>query len=110
MKIKYLINFIFFGFLPALQLAIAQTTPINVLVFSKTAAFRHESITAGKTALTKMSKEKGFGVSFTEDATQFNEKNLRKYNTVIFLNTTGDILNNEQQVVFERYIQAGGGN
>jgi cytochrome c len=84
-------------------------TKINVLVFSKTAAFRHQSIEAGKTALAKMAKEKGFGVSFTEDAAQFTERNLKKFSTVIFLNTTGDILNNEQQTVFERYIQAGGG-
>jgi cytochrome c len=82
---------------------------INVLVFSKTAAFRHQSIGAGKIALEKMAKEKGFSVSFTEDAMAFSELNLKKFNTVIFLNTTGDILNNEQQSVFERYIQAGGG-
>jgi cytochrome c len=82
---------------------------INVLVFSKTAAFRHQSIGAGKIALEKMAKEKGFSVSFTEDATAFSELNLKKFNTIIFLNTTGDILNNEQQSVFERYIQAGGG-
>jgi cytochrome c len=60
-------------------------------------------------ALGKMAKEHGFAISFTEDATQFNEKNLKKFNAVIFLNTTGDILNPEQQTVFERYIQAGGG-
>jgi cytochrome c len=82
---------------------------INVLVFSKTAAFRHQSIEAGKKALAKMAQAKGFGVSFTEDATQFNELNLKKYNTVVFLNTTGDVLDNEQQTYFERYIQAGGG-
>jgi cytochrome c len=82
---------------------------INVLVFSKTAAFRHQSIGAGKIALERMAKEKGFSVSFTEDASQFTELNLKKFNTLIFLNTTGDILNNEQQAVFERYIQAGGG-
>ncbi|UZR96506.1 ThuA domain-containing protein [Chondrinema litorale] len=81
----------------------------NILVFSKTEGFRHESIEAGKTALTKMAQEKGFDVSFTEDATQFNENNLKKYNTIVFLNTTGDILNDEQQTSFERYIQAGGG-
>lgn len=90
------------------NLAFAQSK-INVLVFSKTAAFRHQSIAAGKTALEKMAKEKGFGVSFTEDAAQFTEQNLKKYNSVVFLNTTGDILNNEQQNAFERYIQAGGG-
>ncbi len=87
----------------------AQTAKINVLVFSKTTAFRHQSIDAGKTALAKMAKEKGFGVSFTEDAENFNELNLKKYNAVVFLNTTGDVLNNEQQSTFERYIQAGGG-
>ncbi len=84
-------------------------TKTNVLVFSKTASFRHKSIEAGKVAFDKMAKEKGFGVSFTEDASQFTEQNLKKYNVVMFLSTTGDVLNNEQQVAFERYIQAGGG-
>ncbi|WP_460979228.1 ThuA domain-containing protein [Spirosoma knui] len=87
----------------------AQSPKINVLVFSKTAAFRHQSIEAGKKALAKMATEKGFGVSFTEDASQFTESNLKKFNTVVFLSTTGDVLNNEQQSSFERYVQAGGG-
>ena len=87
----------------------AQTKKTNLLVFSKTASFRHQSIEAGKVAFEKMAKEKGFNISFTEDATAFNELNLKKYNTVVFLSTTGDVLNNEQQSVFERYIQAGGG-
>ncbi|MFC3812169.1 ThuA domain-containing protein [Lacihabitans lacunae] len=84
-------------------------TKLNILVFSKTEGFRHQSIEAGKPALAKMAKEKGFTVSFTEDAAQFTEANLKKFNAIVFLNTTGDILNNEQQNVFERYIQAGGG-
>ncbi len=92
-----------------IQTSFAQTPKINVLVFSKTAAFRHQSIEAGKKALASMATEKGFGVSFTEDAGQLNEANLKKFNTVVFLSTTGDVLNNEQQAAFERYIQAGGG-
>ena len=91
------------------QMSFAQTSKINILVFSKTASFRHESIGAGKIALGKMAKEKGFTANFTEDAALFNELELKKYNAVVFLNTTGDVLNNEQQAVFERYIQAGGG-
>jgi cytochrome c len=106
--LKLLFKAIFMLILVSSNSLLAQTK-INVLVFSKTEAFRHQSIEAGKTALAKMAKEKGFEVSFTEDATQFSELNLKKFNTVIFLNTTGDILNNEQQSVFERYIQAGGG-
>ncbi len=88
---------------------VAQSPKKNVLVFSKTEAFRHASIGAGITALTKMSKDKGFGVKFTEDAALFNQKELSKYNAVVFLNTTGNVLNDEQQSAFERYIQAGGG-
>lgn len=110
MKVKFLLlQVLTLSFCMVFQTADAQNAKVNVLVFSKTASFRHESIAAGKTALEKMAKEKGFGVSFTEDAGQFNERNLKKYNTVVFLNTTGDVLTNEQQVAFERYIQAGGG-
>lgn len=81
----------------------------KLMVFSKTEGFRHESINAGKDALLKMSKEKDFDVTFTEDADQFNDKELKKYSAVVFLNTTGDVLNGAQQNSFERYIQAGGG-
>lgn len=111
---KQLVNMARLAFVQAFMLVctshlFAQSPKINLLVFSKTAAFRHQSIEAGKKALAKMAGEKGFGVSFTEDAAQFTEANLKKYNTVVFLNTTGDVLNNEQQSAFERYIQAGGG-
>nr|WP_295930408.1 ThuA domain-containing protein [uncultured Dyadobacter sp.] len=91
--------------------ATAQTvTPEKrVLVFSKTAGFRHSSIPAGKTALIKLGKETGFAVDTTENATVFTNKNLQKYSAVIFLNTTGNVLDDKQQDAFERYIQAGGG-
>ena len=83
--------------------------PLHILVFSKTDGFRHASIEAGKVAFTKMATEKGFTVDFTEDATKFTTANLKKYNAVVFLSTTGDVLNDIQQQEFERYIQAGGG-
>ncbi|MCF2444045.1 ThuA domain-containing protein [Dyadobacter sp. CY345] len=104
-----LIRLMCLGLLLSTQFSFAQKAAVNILVFSKTASFRHASIDAGKKALAKMATEKGFTASFTEDATQFNDKNLKKYNAVLFLNTTGDILNDEQQVAFERFIQAGGG-
>ncbi|MBF9252708.1 ThuA domain-containing protein [Pontibacter sp. 172403-2] len=83
--------------------------PPRILVFSKTAGFRHTSIEAGQAALMKMGQEQGFAVDTTEDATKFNEENLKRYQAVVFLSTTGDVLNAEQQNSFERYIQAGGG-
>lgn len=56
-----------------------------------------------------MAKEKGFQVDTTENATVFTENNLKQYRLVVFLNTTGNILNDAQQNAFERFIQAGGG-
>lgn len=82
---------------------------IKLLVFSKTTGFRHDSIEPGMEAIKKMAAEKGFEADFTEDATAFTEKNLGRYSAVVFLNTTGDILDARQQEAFERYIQAGGG-
>src|SRR5215212_7685145 len=81
----------------------------RVLVFSKTAGFVHSSIGTGIAAIQKLGLEHGFDVDTTRDATFFNEDSLGKYAAVIFLNTTGDVLNNRQEIAFERYIQAGGG-
>jgi len=104
-----LIRLMCLGLYLSTSLTYAQTTAFNILVFSKTASFRHASIDAGKKALSKLATEKGFTTSFTEDAAQFSDKNLQKYNAVLFLNTTGDVLSDQQQIAFERYIQAGGG-
>ena len=82
---------------------------INVLVFSKTEGFRHESIEVGKEAITALGKKHGFSVATTEDASVFQESELQRYNVVIFLNTTGDVLDDAQQLEFNRFIQAGGG-
>lgn len=81
----------------------------RLLVFSKTAGFRHASIQAGKAAITKIAAEQGYSLDVTEDANYFNDDSLKKYAAVIFLNTTGNILNSPQQISFRRFIQAGGG-
>ncbi|UYQ91823.1 ThuA domain-containing protein [Chitinophaga horti] len=81
----------------------------RVLVFTKTAGFYHESIPDGAAAIIELGKQHGFKVDTTSDATWFKEDKLKKYGAVIFLSTTGNVLNGTQQVAFERYIQAGGG-
>src|SRR5688572_912858 len=81
----------------------------RVLVFSKTAAFRHGSIESGVAAVKRLGEENGFAVDATEDAGAFTDRNLRQYRAVVFLNTTGDVLDAKQQDVLERYVQAGGG-
>ncbi|MEM8898480.1 MAG: ThuA domain-containing protein [Bacteroidota bacterium] len=86
-----------------------QQRPVKLLVFSKTAGFRHSSIKEGKVALLKMAAENNWQIDTTENSEVFTEDNLQGYSTVIFLNTTGDVLDFNQQAAFERYIQAGGG-
>ena len=81
----------------------------RVLVFSKTAAFRHASIETGIRAIHELGGDNGFAVEDTEDATVFDEETLRTFDVVVFLSTTGDVLNAVQQADFERFIQAGGG-
>jgi uncharacterized protein len=81
----------------------------SVLVFSKTRGFRHTSIPDGIKAIQKLGSEKGFVVQTTEDAAIFNTDSLQKYSAVIFLSTSGDVINDHQQTVFEDYIQDGGG-
>ncbi|WP_285705545.1 ThuA domain-containing protein [Microtetraspora sp. NBRC 16547] len=77
----------------------------DVLVFSRTAGFRHDSIPAGIQAI----KDLGFSVTATEDPGAFTAANLAKYKAVVFLSTTGDVLNDAQQAAFEAYIKGGGG-
>src|SRR6202012_3295844 len=79
------------------------------LIFSKTAGYHHESIAVGISAIIKLGKENNFDVDTTTNSAKFTVNNLKQYATVIFLSTTGDVLNDEQQKAFERYIHSGGG-
>lgn len=81
----------------------------RILVFGKTSGYHHASIPNGMAAIQKLGVENKFEVDTTTDANMFAEDSLKKYAAVIFLNTTGNVLNQYQEVAFERYIQAGGG-
>src|SRR5688572_28082597 len=88
----------------------AQAAPdFAVLVFSKPAGFRHDSIPAGIAAIQQLATQNNFTVETTEDAAQFTTANLARFKVVIWLSTTGDVLNATQQTAFESYIRSGGG-
>jgi type 1 glutamine amidotransferase len=87
----------------------AVDPPYRVLVFSKTAGFRHDSIPAGVQSFRDLGAANNFTVDATEDANAFNVANLANYKAVVFMSTTGDVLNATQQTAFETYIQNGGG-
>ncbi len=98
------------SFLGLMAAGVARAEQFNALLFSKTAGWHHESILEGVKAIRNLGALHDFTVFWTEDASRvFNDKELKKYQVVIFLSTTGDALNNEQQAAFERYIKAGGG-
>ena len=94
--------------LPGIATA-APKPQFKVLVFSKTAGFRHDSIPTGIDRIKQLGSANNFKVDATEDASQFRDATLKGYDVVIFLSTTGNVLNNNQQAAFERYIEGGGG-
>lgn len=81
----------------------------KILVFSKTAGFRHSSIDYGIDAIKRIGSGRGFSVETSEDAGEFTTAKLSAFSLVVFMSTTGDILNEAQQAAFEKFIQAGGG-
>ena len=85
-----------------------MSTADSMLVFSKTAGFRHDSIAEGITCFRELGAELGLKVIATEDASIFTSKSLASVRVVVFLNTTGDILNDREQAAFESYIRNGG--
>ncbi|MDZ4754131.1 MAG: ThuA domain-containing protein [Phycisphaerae bacterium] len=84
----------------------------RILVFTKTAGFRHDSIPQGIACVRELALEAEktlFDVDATEDSDAFTMENLAKYRAVVFLSTSGDILDEAQQAAFEAWVKAGGG-
>jgi uncharacterized protein len=81
----------------------------KVFLFTKTAGWHHESIHEGVAAIRKLAERNNFQVDWQENTDFVTEKNLEKYQAIIFLNTTADILNDEQQKAVEKFIQSGKG-
>ena len=82
--------------------------PDKILVFTKTAGWRHKSIEKGVATLKELGAMENFEITHTEDSLQFNSENLKNYKLVIFLSTTLDVLGLEQEQAFEGFIDAGG--
>lgn len=88
---------------------VAFSQQFKVLLFTKTDGFHHESIHEGVTAVRQLASRNNFTVDWHENASIFNDKALENYKVVIFLNTTGNILDEKQQAAFEKFIKGGKG-
>jgi type 1 glutamine amidotransferase len=80
-----------------------------ILVFSRTAKFRHDSIPVAVETLRSLAAEQGLRVVHSEDSAVFNREGLSAYRAVVFANTTGDVLDQAQQSAFQDFIERGGG-
>ncbi len=87
----------------------AQGKQFRALLFTKTMGFHHESILEGVTAIRDLGAKHFFDVDWQEDPSKISDDNLKKFDLIIFLNTTGDILNDQQQTAMEKFIQSGKG-
>lgn len=81
----------------------------RILVFSKTAGWRHDSIEEGQAALKQLGEKHGVSVDISEDPDMFTSENLAKYQAVVFLSTTGEVFNDAHRMAMEQFIQSSGG-
>lgn len=80
-----------------------------VLVFSKTAGWRHNNGIAGADLfLAELAKEKGFSFFTTANAAVFNEEDLSRFQVIVFNNVTGAALSAEERAAFEQWMKSGG--
>lgn len=81
----------------------------KALLFTKTAGWHHQSINAGVEAVKQLAQTHHIELDWQVDGRFFNDQYLQNIDLVIFLNTTGDVLNAEQKTAFQKFIQAGKG-
>ena len=81
----------------------------EVLIFSKTGAFRHESIGPGSASLKEYFDKEGIHTTQSEDASLFTDEGLKQYDVIIFFLTSGNILDSLQEVALMKFVGSGKG-
>ena len=110
MKMLFILLFVFFSFTMCGQEQKPEfESPVHLLVFSKTAGFRHESLSSGIKMLYDLSASQNWVVTATEDAGLFNDKFLQEIDVVVFMNPSGSVFDVSQQSAFEAFMKAGRG-
>ncbi|KAG7288422.1 hypothetical protein NEMBOFW57_004772 [Staphylotrichum longicolle] len=91
-----------------------MSAPFKVLIFSRTVAYRHDSIPAGIRALhrlasTSASAAHQFTTDDSEDASVFNLASLSAYRVIVLLQCSGEFLDDAQLDALKGFVQSGGG-
>ena len=77
----------------------------RLLVYTRTTGYRHDSIPAGVSALRGMA---GYSVDTTEDPAVVRGRTLRGYAALVFLSTSGDVLDDAGRAALMEYMATGG--
>ena len=89
----------------------SRAKPIDVLIYSATAWFRHAEIPQLNGFLVRLGDKNNINVSVTEDPTDLKSENLKKYNLLLFNNSTnlGESIPREIQKEIINWFKSGGG-
>ncbi len=110
------------GFLPALLILLcgpaAADIPAkgNILIFSHTTGFRHDSIPDGIAAVERIARERGLAVTKSEDPELFSKQGLQRFGIIVLLSTTTDPKNpasewltGDRRTALQEFVARGGG-
>lgn len=88
----------------------------EVLIFSKTTGYRHDSISAGTAALKEIARKIDAAVTVSEDAAIFTTERLRGFKAIVLLSATTDPKNpgsewlvGERRDALQAFARSGGG-
>ena len=80
-----------------------------ILLFSKSSGFRHAgSIDTSKIVFAELARRNNWFLYDTEDGGVFSPQLLAKFKVVVFNNSTGEVINEEQKKSVEDYVKNGG--
>ena len=104
------INFFLFPFDTDINcLNCSGNNSYSVLVITETKGWVHDSIESGLKLIQNIGNKNNFNVYHSDNSSVITYKNLKEIKTIIFLNTTEEILTDVEQKVMESFIKSGKG-
>ena len=87
----------------------SNKSTFSVLVITETKGWVHDSIESGLKLIQNIGSKNNFNVYHSDNSSVITYKNLKSFKTIIFLNTTEEILTDVEQKVMESFIKSGKG-
>jgi type 1 glutamine amidotransferase len=81
---------------------------MRLLIFTKTTGYRHPSIPEGVAALRELAQRDGMQAEVDDTAECFTRTSLARFGAVIWLSTSGTVLDASQRAAFQSFVAGGG--